>query len=208
MAPVTQGVHVAEVQARFQTLGDVRDSAGDFTGNERFTATWGFVVEQNAVTGIHAVGFTVVHGDPVGVQFCDRIRRTWVERRGLFLWDFLHQAVQLRGGCLVETGFLLKTQEADRFQQTQGTHGVHVSGVFRRLEGDRNVAHRAQVVHFIRLHFLQDTGQVGGIGQVAVVQVEFRVRRVRILIDMIHTFGVERRRTTLNTVYFVTLFQQ
>ena len=53
------------------------------------------------------------------------------------------------------------------------------------------MAHRAQVVDFIRLHFLQDTGQVGGIGQVAVVQVEFRVRRVRILINMIDTFGVK-----------------
>jgi hypothetical protein len=70
------------------------------------------------------------------------------------------------------------------------------------------VAHRAQVVDFIRLHFLQDTGQVGGIGQVAVVQVEFRVRRVRILIDMVHTLGVERRGTTFNTVYFITFFQQ
>jgi hypothetical protein len=72
-------------------------------------------------------------------------------------------------------GFSSQDQEADRFQQTQRTHGINVSGVFRGFEGDRNVAHRAQVVHFIRLHFLQDTGQVGGIGQVAVVQVEFRV---------------------------------
>ena len=70
------------------------------------------------------------------------------------------------------------------------------------------MAHRAQVVHFIRLHFLQDTGQVGGIGQVAVVQVEFRVCRVRILINMIDTFGVERRGTTFNTVYFIPFFQQ
>ena len=149
------------------------------------------MVEQNAVTGIHAVGFTVVHGDPVRVQFRHRVRRTWVERGSLFLRNFLHQTVQLRGGCLVETGFLLKAEEANRFQQTQRTHCVNVSGVFRRFEGDRNVAHRAQVVHFIRLHFLQNTGQVGSIGQVAVVQMEFRVRRMRILINVIHTFGVE-----------------
>lgn len=76
--------------------------------------------------------------------------------------------------------FSSQDQEANRFQQTQRTHGVHVSGVLRGFEGDRNVAHRAQVVDFIRLYFLQDTGQVGGIGQVAVMQVEFRVRRVRI----------------------------
>ena len=81
---------------------------------------------------------------------------------------------------LVETGFLLKAEETNRFQQTQRTHGVNVSGVFRGFERNRYVAHRARVVNFIRLYFLQDAGQVGGIGQVAVVQMEFRVRRMRI----------------------------
>src|SRR5690606_32194279 len=128
--------------------------------------------------------FTVVYGDPVGIQFGYRVRRTWVERGGLFLRDFLHQTVQFRGGCLVETGFLLKAEETNRFQQTQRTHRVNVSGVFRGFERNRYVAHRAQVVNFIRLYFLQDAGQVGGIGQVAVVQMEFRVRRMRILVNM------------------------
>src|SRR5690606_31814873 len=70
------------------------------------------------------------------------------------------------------------------------------------------VAHRTQVVDFIRLHFLQDAGQVGGIGQVAIVQVEFRVCCMRVLVNMVHTFSVERRSTTLNTVYFIPFFQQ
>lgn len=91
---------------------------------------------------------------------------------------------------LVEAGFLLKTKEANRFQQTQRTHRIHVSGVLRRLERNRNVAHRPRVVHFIRL-YLQDAGQVGSIGQVAVMQMEFRVCRMRITVNVIDTLGVE-----------------
>ncbi|MOA16296.1 hypothetical protein D3C78_1365020 [compost metagenome] len=131
MAPVTQGIHVAEVQCLLKALGDVRDRTGDFAGYEGFATAWGFVVEQNTVTRIHTVGFTVVHGDPVRVQFCDSVRRARIERRGLFLRDFLHQAIQLRGGRLVETGFLLKAQEANGFQQTQRAHGINICGVFR-----------------------------------------------------------------------------
>ena len=131
MAPVTQGIHIAEVQTRLQPLGDVGDCAGDFSGNEGFAAARGFMVEENTVTGVHAVGFAVVNGDPVGVQFGDRIRRAWVERRGFFLRNFLHQTIQFRGGSLIETGFLFQTEEADRLQQAQRTHRIDVCGIFR-----------------------------------------------------------------------------
>ncbi len=161
MAPVTQGIHVAEEQAGLQPLSDIGNRAGDFAGHEGFATTRRFMVEQNAVTGVDAVGFAVVNGDPVGVQFGDGIRRARIERRGLFLRNFLHQTVQLRGGSLIETGFLFQAQEADRLQQTQRTQRIHVGGVFRGLKRNRNVAHCPQVVDFIRLHFLQNAGQVG-----------------------------------------------
>ncbi|GCL78222.1 hypothetical protein ExPCM14_04028 [Escherichia coli] len=131
VAPVTQGIHIAEIQARLQPLGDVGDCAGDFAGNESLATARGFMVEENTVTGVHAVGFAVVNGDPVGVQFGDRIRRAWVERRGLFLRNFLHQTVQFRSGSLIETCFLFQTEEADRLEQAQRTHRIDVCGIFR-----------------------------------------------------------------------------
>ncbi|CSE94041.1 Uncharacterised protein [Shigella sonnei] len=53
------------------------------------------------------------------------------------------------------------------------------------------MAHCAQVVHFIRLYFTQNARQVRGITQVAIMQMEFRVAGVRILINVIHALGVE-----------------
>ena len=95
-----------------------------------------------------------------------------MERRGLRLRRFLHQTVKLRGRGLVEPGLLLQPEEADRLQQAQGAHGVDVGGVFRRLEADSDMGLRAEVVDLVGLHFGDDAGQVGAVGQIAVVQLE------------------------------------
>ena len=44
----------------------------------------GFIVEQNTVAGIHAVGLSIVLGNPVSIKLGNRIRRTGI-KRGLFL---------------------------------------------------------------------------------------------------------------------------
>ncbi|MNR49913.1 hypothetical protein D3C85_1693600 [compost metagenome] len=67
---------------------------------------------------------------------------------------------------------------------------------------------RAEVINLVRLHFLDDTGQVGGVGQVAVMKNELLVINVRILIYMVDALSVERRSTTLDAVDFVALLQQ
>ncbi|MNL28762.1 hypothetical protein D3C87_1504210 [compost metagenome] len=73
VAPVAQRIHIAQMQAAFETLSDIGDSAGDLAGDKGFTTAWRFMVKQNAVTGIHAIGFAVVHGDPVGIHLGHRI---------------------------------------------------------------------------------------------------------------------------------------
>ncbi len=60
MAPVAQRVEVAEVKAILQSELDARQRAGDLAGDEGFAAHRRFVVEQDAVAGIDAVGLAVV----------------------------------------------------------------------------------------------------------------------------------------------------
>ncbi len=131
MPPVTQRIHIAQVQARLQPLRDVGDRTRNFARDKGFAAARRFVVKQNAVTGIHTVRFAVVDGYPVGVQLSNGIRRARVERRALFLRDFLYQTVQFRGGSLIKTGLLFQAEEADSFQQTQGADSIDIRGVFR-----------------------------------------------------------------------------
>jgi len=53
------------------------------------------------------------------------------------------------------------------------------------------VAHGRKVVDLVGLHLLDDAGEVHRVGEVAVVEHKVAVLHVRILVDMVDTFGVE-----------------
>ena len=74
------------------------------------------VVEEDAVGGVHVVGFAVVHHDPVGVLLGHTVRRARIEGRLLCLRNLSHLAVQLRGGRLVEASEVGEAAGADRVQ--------------------------------------------------------------------------------------------
>ena len=67
---------------------------------------------------------------------------------------------------------------------------------------------RAEVVDLVRLHLAEDAGEVGAVGQVAVVQAEARVLDVRILVDVIDPLGVEERGAAFDAVDLVAFFEQ
>ena len=93
VTPVALGVHVAKEQAVLQPELDPGQRPGDLAGDEGFAADRAFVVEQDAVAGIDAVGLTVVHRDPVGVEFGDGVGAARVEGGGLLLRGFLDESV-------------------------------------------------------------------------------------------------------------------
>ena len=70
------------------------------------------------------------------------------------------------------------------------------------------MALRAEIVDFGRLRFLNQADQVGGVGEVAVMQEEVRLSEMRVFIEMIDALGIERRRAALDAVYDVSLGQQ
>jgi hypothetical protein len=65
-----------------------------------------------------------------------------------------------------------------------------------------------QVVHLVGLHLLDDAGEVAGVSQVAIVQLEARVFHVRVLVDVVDPAGVERAGAPLDAVHDVALLQQ
>ena len=208
MAPVAQRAHVAQVQTILQAQRNAGHGPRDLAGDEGFTTQRAFMVEQHAVAGIHAIGFAVVHRDPVGIHLGHRIRAARVEGRGLLLRDLLHQAVQLAGAGLVEAGLVLQPQDADGLQQAQGADAVCIGHVFGLLEAHRHMAHCAQVVDLVRLRLLHDADQVGAVRQITVVQLEALVVDMRVLVQMVHAVGVEQAGAALDAVHRVALLQQ
>ena len=73
---------------------------------------------------------------------------------------------------MVETGFLFEAEEADCFEQAQGAHRIDIGGVFGGFEGNRDMGLGAEVVDFVGLDLTDQTGEVGGVGEVAVVEAE------------------------------------
>jgi len=70
------------------------------------------------------------------------------------------------------------------------------------------VALGGQVVNFIGLHLLDDADQVGGVGQIAIVQPESHLLLVRAGVKVVDARRVEGGRTTFDTVDFAALGQQ
>src|SRR5581483_1817477 len=161
-----------------------------------------------AVGRVESVGLAVVHGDPIGIELGRSVRATRIKRRALGLRNFLHFAVKLGGRRLIETHAFTEAENTHALQQPQRTQRVGIGGVFWRLEADLDVTLRREIVDLRRLHFLDDTNEIGGVGQIAVVHEEARAWQMRVDIQMIDTLGIERRRTPLDAVDLVALLEQ
>lgn len=191
VTPIAQGIDVAHVEAGFEAEGDVGEATGDLAGDEGFATARGFVIEEDAVAGIEPVGFAIVDGDPVGVELGDGIGAAGVEGGGFLLRGFLHEAVELGSGCLIEAGFVFEAEEADGFEQTQGAYGIDIGGVLGGFEGDGDVGLGAEVVDFVWHYLAEDAREVGGVGEVAIVKLEAGIFNVGVLIQVIDALGVE-----------------
>ncbi len=66
----------------------------------------------------------------------------------------------------------------------------------------------AEVVDFVRAHFLNDAAQIGGIRQVAEMETEADILLVRVLIEMVDTGRVERGGTPFQPVHAIALVEQ
>ncbi len=122
--------------------------------------------------------------------------------------NLLHQAEELRGGCLVDTRLLRQPQQPDCLEQPQSAYAVGIGGIFGCIEAHLDMAHCREVVYLIGLHLLHDAREVHRVGHIAVVQYEIALLQVRILVDMVYSLGVKHRCTTLYAVYRVSLFQE
>ena len=66
----------------------------------------------------------------------------------------------------------------------------------------------AEVVNLIGLDLADQSGEVGGIREVAVVEAEVRISHLMMLVDVIHSMRVEGGCSTLNAMDFVAFFEE
>jgi hypothetical protein len=136
VAPVADGVEVAEVDVVLQAGLDTGDRAGDLASHEGLAAAGGLVVEEDAVDGEGAVALAIVLGHPVGVDLGRTVGRTRVERRLLILRR-RRRAEHLRARGLVVAA--VDASQANRLEETHGTDPGGVTRVLRLVEADPDV---------------------------------------------------------------------
>ena len=77
-----------------------------------------------------------------------------------------------------------------------------------RLERDQHVRLSREIVDLVGLRLLHDANDVGGVGHIAVMQVEGNALLVRIVIEVVDARGVERGRSAFHAVNSITLGEQ
>ena len=65
-----------------------------------------------------------------------------------------------------------------------------------------------EVVDLIRLHLLDDSDQVGAVGELAIMEHQPRITFVRVLIQVIDPAGVEAARAPLDAMHLIPLLKQ
>jgi hypothetical protein len=92
---------------------------------------------------------------------------------------------------LIEAHSLAHLEDADRLEQAERAQRVCIGGVLGGLEADLNVALGGQIVNLVGLGLLHQTDQIGGVGQVAVVEKEPGLMLVGVDVEVINAAGVE-----------------
>jgi hypothetical protein len=83
------------------------------------------------------------------------------------------------------------SKNADGLKHPKRPKTVSIRGIFGRLERDLDMTLSGEIIDLVRLDFLHDANEIGGIGETAVMESEAQVPFVGILVQMIDMAGVE-----------------
>ena len=203
VAPVAEGVEVAEVKFVLQALGDAGGGEGDLARDEGLAAALALVVEEDAVAAEHAVGVAVLLDDPEAVLLGDGVGAEGVEGGVLVLRHFLDLAVEFGGGGLVDLAAIGEAYLADGLDDAEHADGIDIGGELGGVEADLHVALGGEVVNFIGADLADDREDAHRIAEVAVMQV-----KVGVALQMGDTLAVIDGRTADDAVDIVAFFQQ
>ena len=203
VAPVAQGGEVAEVELVLPALSDAGGGKGYLAGHEGLASAFGFVVEQDAGTAVHAVGFAVFPGYPEAVLLGHGVGRVGMEGGVLVLRAFLHLAVEFGGRGLIDAAGLFEAAEAHGLEDAQNAHGVHVGSVFGSVEAYLHMALRGEVVQLVRLHHAHHAHEAHGVRKVAIVEMEARVA-----FKVVDAFALFGSGTAYHAMHVVAFFKK
>ena len=164
---------------------DCGDRAGDLATDKRLSSQRALVIEEDAIGCVQPVGLSVVHRNPIGVDLGGGVGRPGVEGRRLPLRGSAGAAKHLRRRSLIEAGAFSHVEYANGFEEAQRSQSIRIGRVFGGLKAHLNMALRPEIVDLRRLDCLQQTEEIGGVGEITVM------KKMRVAVEVIDAAGVE-----------------
>ncbi len=206
MSPVALCTGIAKGQFILQALFDRGGSAANFAGDEVFSTTRRFVIEQNAVDCEQAMRFPVDAHHLCSESLGTAVGVNRGEGRRFGLRNLAWPTKQL-AGCGMEKARWIR-QVAQDFQQAQGAHGGEFTGGFGNFETEADVALPGEMVKLLRFDLEQHPAQGSGVVEVGVMQKEAPIVDRRIGVQVSKAAAFEATGAAYGTVHVVALTEQ
>ena len=172
IAPVAEGIEVAEIEAVLFALGDTGSCKGDLAGDEGLASAFGLMIEEDAGAAEHIVGLTVFLDYPIAIELGNGIGRVWMEGGVLVLRHFFYLAIELGGRCLIDSAGLLQMVGAHSLKDTEHAHCIYIGRELRRIEAYLHMRLCGKVIDLGGLHFAYEFDERHGVAHIGIVEVE------------------------------------
>ena len=154
IAPVAQGVEVAQIEAVLQALRDAGGGESDLARNECLAATLALMVEEDTRAAEHIVCLAVFLDNPETIELGNGIGTVGMEGGVLVLGDLLHLAVELTGAGLIDAAGLLQMAGTDGLEHAEYAGGIDIGRELGRVETYLHVALGGEVVDLVGTHLV------------------------------------------------------
>src|SRR5215212_793034 len=123
MSPVALGIEISDEELVLQAKCNRGDCACNLARYEGLAADWAFMIEQDPIRSMNAIGFAVVHYGPIGKELRGRVWAAGVERCRLAL-RCLGLAEKFGRGGLKKSDIPLKPENAHGLEDAKGAEPI------------------------------------------------------------------------------------
>ena len=170
-SPIAFAVEVSQSDLIPESELNPGDAVGYLPSDEFLSSDRTLMIEEDSVRAEHSIALLEIIGDPVRIQFRDRIGASRVEW-SLFRLQSCIIAVSehLRRGCLIE--LRIRSEQTDGVEKVQSSHRIDFRGEHGLIPRSSDEGLRSQIVDLIRLDRLDDIHERGFVGEISLHELD------------------------------------
>lgn len=209
MSPVSLRIEVSNIQFLQKSQMNLCDCTSNLACDECLTSDWRFVIKKESVRRKHSITFSIIYRNPIRIQLSHSIWASWMKRRKLSissLWHIVSYTPEhFWGRCLIKTSLLFQAVYSYRFEKAKCAKSINIRSILWHFEAHFYVRLSREIIYLIWLYICNQLYQIPRISEVTIVKLEVNSSFMGILIEMIDSTRIEWWRSSLDTMYFISL---